>query len=177
MPRKLVTNITDIFSASWSRDGKWIYFMSGEDKRRGIYRCPANGGDAVLITALPPEDSGYHSVESFDGETVYFARTETNTPLDMASIKRPGTKSPVEEVPRLLLYDSWTVTPGGIYFVPWDAPKSIRYFDFKTRKIRPILEVEKDFEPGLSISGDGRWLIYTQATELNTNIMLVDNLR
>jgi len=35
-----------------------------------------------------------------------------------------------------------------IYFVPDDAPRSLRYFDFSTRQIRPIFELDKDFGSG-----------------------------
>jgi hypothetical protein len=45
---------------------------------------------------------------------------------------------------------------GGIYFVPAEAPKSVRYFEFASKQIRPVFEVDKDFDTGLSISPDGR---------------------
>jgi Tol biopolymer transport system component len=95
MPRKLVTSITDIAFPSWSHDGKWIYFLAGEDKKEGVYRCPANGGGAVLLAAIPPGHGG-NPLESFDGNTVYFPKTFFNTELEMVSIQRPGTISSIE---------------------------------------------------------------------------------
>ena len=80
-------------------------------------------------------------------------------------------------MPAVLDPSLWTVVPGGIYFVPADMPKSIRYFDFATRRVRRISEVEKDFDDSLSVSPDGRWLLYTQADEDNADIMLVENFR
>ncbi len=50
VPRKLVTNISAAVEPHWSRDGKWIYFTSGESARMGVYRCPASGGEALLIS-------------------------------------------------------------------------------------------------------------------------------
>ena len=63
----------------------------------------------------------------------------------------------------------------GIYFVPAEAPRSLRYFDFATRQIRPIFEVDKDFGSGLSVSPDGRWILYSQVGDVSSDIMLVDH--
>jgi hypothetical protein len=86
-----------------------------------------------------------------------------------------GTESEVGGLPRLESSDLWTVSAGGIYFVPVDAPRSVRYFDFASKQIRPILEVDKDFDQGLSVSPDGRWIIYSQVGDVNSDIMLVDH--
>ena len=69
----------------------------------------------------------------------------------------------------------WTVVPRGIYFVPAEAPRSVRYFDFATKQVRQIFEVERDFEDSSSVSPDGRRILYTQVDDYNTNMMLVDH--
>jgi Tol biopolymer transport system component len=74
----------------------------------------------------------------------------------------------------------WTVVPGGIYFVPADEPHSISYFDLSTRHVRRITEVERDFDSGnggISVSPDGRWVLYSQVDEINSDIMLVEHFR
>ena len=70
----------------------------------------------------------------------------------------------------------WALSPGGIYFVPAEAPRSLRYFDFATRQIRPMFEVDKDLGSGLSVSPDGRWILYS-LVDVNSDIMLVDHFR
>jgi hypothetical protein len=57
------------------------------------------------------------------------------------------------------------------------APRSLRYFDFTSKQIRPIFEEEWKFGHGLSISPDGRWIIYSQIRDVNADIMLVDHFR
>jgi Tol biopolymer transport system component/DNA-binding winged helix-turn-helix (wHTH) protein len=174
-PRKLVTNISTVFRPHWSHDGKWIYFSSSEIGRAGIYRCPASGGDAVLLSK---DIAGYSPQESFDGKTLYFASHEVKSTLKrVALLGQPGAESEVEGMPRLASSFTWTVSPGGIYFVPADAPRSVRYFDLATKQIRPILEVDKGFGAGLSVSPDGRWILYSQDRSVTGDIMLVDHFQ
>jgi Tol biopolymer transport system component len=172
-PRKLVTNISDVIRPHWSRDGKWIYFRSDEPRWMGVYRCPASGGDAI---ALSQDIDGVRPQESFDGKTVYFAsHGEKSTLKKVALPTQPGTESEVDGLPRLSNSSLWTLSPGGIYFVPAEAPRSVRYFDFASKQIRPVFEVDKNLGTGLSVSPDGRWILYSQEGDVNSDIMLVDH--
>jgi Tol biopolymer transport system component/DNA-binding winged helix-turn-helix (wHTH) protein len=173
-PRKLVTNFSDLIRPHWSRDGKWLYFRSEEPGRMGVYRCPASGGDAVALS----QDTGVSPQESFDGKTVYFASTFSKPVLRKVSLLAlPGTVSEVDGLPRVSHAGLWALSPGGIYFVPAEAPRSLRYFDFATKEIRPILEVDKYFASGLSVSPDGRWILYSLVGDVNSDIMLVDHFQ
>ena len=173
-PRKLVTNISDVSRPHWSRNGKWIYFRSNEPGRQGVYRCPASGGDGI---ALSKDIDGMDPQESFDGKTVYFASHTENSTLKQVALvmAQPGTESEVDGFPRLSHFDVWSLTPRGIYFVPAEAPKSLRYFDFTTRQIHPVFEMNGDFGFGLSVSPDGRWIMYSLFDDVNSDIMLVDH--
>ena len=81
----------------------------------------------------------------------------------------------MDGLPRLINDEAWTLTSGGIYFVPAESPRSVRYFDFATKQIRPVFDVDKDFNCGLSVSPDGRWILYSQDDDVNSDIMLVDH--
>jgi Tol biopolymer transport system component/DNA-binding winged helix-turn-helix (wHTH) protein len=171
-PRKLATNISDLLRPHWSRDGKWLYFRSEEPGRMGIYRCPASGGDAIALS----QDTGVSPQESFDGKTVYFASTFSKPVLRKVSLLAlPGTASDVDGLPRLSHAGLWTLSPGGIYFVPSEAPRSLRYFDFASKQPRPVFDLDEYFGSGLSISPDGRWVLYSQISDINSDIMLVDH--
>jgi hypothetical protein len=141
----------------------------------GVYRCPASGGDAV---ALSNDIDGISPQESFDGQTIYFATHGDNSTLKKTALSgRPGTELEVDGLPRVRNSKVWALFPGGIYFVPAEAPRSVRYFDFASRQIRPVFEAEKDFGDGLSVSPDGRWILYSQESVVNSDIMLVDHFR
>ena len=119
IPRKLVTNISDAALPHWSRDGKWIYFMSSEVGKTGIYRCPASGGDAIALSKSKGNIDGTVAQESFDGDAVFFAsRFEKPTLKKVPLSALPATALEVEGLPRLSEGVLWTLSRGGIYFVP-----------------------------------------------------------
>jgi Tol biopolymer transport system component/DNA-binding winged helix-turn-helix (wHTH) protein len=174
IPKKLVTSFSDAHGPNWSRDGKWIYFSSQEPGRQGVYRCPASGGNAILLSKDP---FGGGAQESFDGGAVYFASGAREPVLKRVTLVQgvPGTESEVDELLGKSAPRMWTLSPKGIYFVPNEAPRSLRYFDFATRQIRPVFEADKNFDGGLSLSPDGRWILYSQAGDEQSDIMLVDH--
>jgi hypothetical protein len=78
-------------------------------------------------------------------------------------------------MPRIRVAELWTLSRAGIYFVAADAPTSVRYLDFATKQLRPIFEVDKDFGSGLSVSADGRWIMYSLVGDENSDVMFVDH--
>ena len=174
-PRRLVTNVSSVYRPHWSRDGKWIYFRSDEVGKIGVYRCPSSGGDAIRLSN---DLDGSSPQESFDGKTVYFAsHGKTSDMRKEALPPQLGTDSEVEGLPRLRSSALWTLSPGGIYLVPGDAPRSVRYFDFATKQVRLVFEMNEDFGNALSVSTDGRWILYSQVEAPNSDIMLVDHFQ
>ena len=56
----------------------------------------------------------------------------------------------------------------------------IEYYSFATGDVKPVAVPEKQILPtylGLSVSPDGRWLLYTQADQRGSDLMLVENFR
>jgi Tol biopolymer transport system component/DNA-binding winged helix-turn-helix (wHTH) protein len=174
VPRKFETDVREISNPSWSHDGKWIYFRSYGSLGQKLYRSPANGGNAI---PLPGGPDGVSVEESVDGDTVYFAARESHTPLHMLSLTEKFPESIVPGMPEVLAANLWTVAKAGIFFVPAEAPKSLRYFDFRTRNGRELFNVEKDFAGGLSLSPEERYVLFSQADEANSDIVLVRNFR
>ena len=140
-----------------------------------MYRCPASGGDAV---ALSNDIDGISPQESFDGKTVYFASHGGNSTLKKTALsEQPGTESEVDGLPRMRDSGLWTLSSVGIYFVPAETPRSVRYFDLASKHTREIFEADKNLDSGLSVSPDGRWILYSQESDVNSDIMLVDHFR
>jgi len=177
--RKVVTNVAEASTPSWSHDSEWIYFIGNSTPARGIeriYRCPAAGGDAMALSMM----SGYLPLESFDGNMVYFAAGNIagKTVLETTSLKPTGTESQVEGMPPLSFVANWTINGNGVYFFPEQFPKTLSYFDFATKEVRQIYEVGKghnSYSMGLSVSPDGRYLLYNVAEPSSKDIMLVEH--
>jgi len=175
VPRKLITNTPGAFNPNWSHDGKWIYFVGGSDNAAGerIYRVsPQSGKSEVLTTAR-----GFWPRESLDGQTLYFAENNgTSFTLHKASLNPTGTESQVDGLPTLSFVANWDVVPGGVYFFPMDDILTLNYFDFSARKVRPILKISGGGAfPGLSVSPDGRYILYPELDDYRSDIMLVEN--
>jgi len=170
LPHRLVCSLPGTLVASWSHDGKWIYLQGEADGK--VYRCPATGGQAVALSA----GTGLNPWESSDGKTLYFADGLGVSSIRMVPLQNEGAESELQGMPKVLDAGSWTVAPQGIYFVPADAPKSVKFFDFATRQVRPAFKFA-NFASDLAVSQDGRWITYTQIDADNADIMLVENFR
>ncbi len=173
VPRKLPIRFHRATSPSWSRDGKWIYFRTFEGVGQQIYRSPAAGGAATLIAE---SDTINMPIESPDGKTLYFMPLYGGTPVMMLPLDHPGANPrPVPGMAKLSSEFQWIVVPDGIYFTPLDNPRAICFYDFATKRTREVFRTNKDLGFGMSVSPDGRYMLYSQLDENNSSIMLVNN--
>jgi Tol biopolymer transport system component/DNA-binding winged helix-turn-helix (wHTH) protein len=175
LPRKLPIRFRRATNPDWSHDGKWIYFRTFEGVGQQIYRSPAEGGEPTLVVSSDTIDE---PVESPDGKTLFFLPISGLTPLKMLALGQPGAASrSVPDMPEVYNDHQWTVVPTGIYFTPLSAPRTVRFYDFATRKTSQVFKGDHDFGDGMSVSPDGRYMLYSQLDENNSSIMLVDNFR
>ncbi|MEJ7606802.1 MAG: hypothetical protein WKF37_11175 [Bryobacteraceae bacterium] len=56
--------------ASWSRDGRWIYFASNRDGAWQVWKTSPSGGVATRVT----QAGGFAAFESPDGRYLYYAK-------------------------------------------------------------------------------------------------------
>jgi len=47
-------------------------------------------------------------------------------------------------------------------------------FEFATRKVKDVFTLSKDFDYGISVSPDGRYILYSQVDEVNADIIVMD---
>ncbi|HKS54905.1 MAG TPA: S9 family peptidase [Steroidobacteraceae bacterium] len=52
-PRRLTSNPENDNSPDWSRDGRYVYFISSRGGSAQVWRLPAAGGEAEQVTSLP----------------------------------------------------------------------------------------------------------------------------
>jgi hypothetical protein len=75
---------------------------------------------------------------------------------------------------------SFAVTEQGIYYIP--RPKTrgddnVHFFSFASQESATVARLSGATVPGLFVSPDGRNLLYTQADQRNSDLMLVENFR
>ncbi|MEP6705102.1 MAG: DPP IV N-terminal domain-containing protein, partial [Acidobacteriota bacterium] len=178
-PRQLTSGNANSTAASFSADGGAIYYGSDIEGRWQIWKLPVSGGDAVRVT----RDGGYEAFESADGLSLYFIKFHVPGifKLDLADPSHETLLIPDQEFEGS---GEWTLSSGGIYiaqhhYEPKDKKPRIEFFSFETGKLEKIAELEKDIGsfPGLDLSPDGHWLIYSREDIRNHDISLVENFR
>jgi Tol biopolymer transport system component len=162
---------------SWSRDGRWIYFMSTRGGARHIWKIPAAGGDAVRVT----KHGGHVAFESPDGRFVYFSERGGGGEQNGIGGLRRVSVDGGEEILVLpsVTFLNFAVAREGVYFIPRadaEGRYSIQFLSFRLRKSWPILPAGTA-STGLTISPDGRSLLYTQSDAPRSDLMLVENFR
>jgi Tol biopolymer transport system component/DNA-binding winged helix-turn-helix (wHTH) protein len=165
---------TDNLSPSWSRDGKWLYFASkpGADPFQ-IWKMPVQGRTPVRLT----KNGGISPVESLDGRYLYYCKYETGGVWKMPI--EGGDETEVLSDVDGGGWPDWAITSKGIYYMRFGTfpHVSINFFEFATRKSIPIWTLEQEPGWGLSISNDGKSIVYIQNEFAESNIMLVKNFR
>jgi eukaryotic-like serine/threonine-protein kinase len=176
-PRRLTTERSEDVVPSCSRDGQWIYFSSNRSGVLQIWKMPAAGGQAVQVT----RGGGFDSVESPDGKFLYYAKERGEPGIWRVPVPG-GEETPVLDHHRAGLWRQWAVVEQGIFFITAETPDRplIEFFSFTTGKASLVMTIEKrvpDTISGLSVSPDGRRLIWTQLDQITSDIMLMNNFR
>lgn len=160
---------------NWSRDGQYIYFYSAhENGPYQLWKVALKGGPPVRVTT----QGGVYAMESADQRFVYYAKFEQGgifrMPLHGGAETRVLNKSGTSE------WCLWSLAPGGIYFVNRSLPANskIEYFDFATGQSTTLLNLKTSpLFGGLTLSPDGKSLLFGQSELDESYVMLVKNFR
>jgi Tol biopolymer transport system component len=176
-PRNLTMEPSEDVAPSWSRDGKWIYFGSTRSGSMQIWKVSADGGRAEQVT----QEGGFEGFESHDGKFFYYAKGRS-VPGIWQIPTAGGKETPLLDHHKAGYWRHWTVAEKGIYFATANTPSQpvIEFFSFATGKVTQIATLDKQlsrWEPGLTISPDGRWLLFAQMDQYGSDVMLVENFR
>ena len=153
----------------WSSDMETIYFSSNRTGAFECYKMPADGGEAVQLT----EGGGNNCQVSADGEHLYYVSDALwRVPIKGGEATRI--------TPNLRNSSNYTVSPEGVYFVPAqadDAGASIHFLDFASGDTHNVVEIPRQIQHGLSVTKDGKNLIWSQEDQAGADLMLVENFR
>jgi Tol biopolymer transport system component len=71
---------------------------------------------------------------------------------------------------------SYAVTNTGIYFIP-SGDAAIRFLDLTTQAIRTVAVLDRLARTGLTVSPDGRTILFAQVDNYDVDLMLMENFR
>ena len=177
-PIRLTTHPVDDALPSWSQDGEGVYFTSRRSGRGEVWKVSVESGEPIQVT----QDGGFGAFESTDGKFVYYMKDDQIT---TSLWKVPVGGGEETEVLESVYNRNFSVTPQGIYFIPapdTDEPDRsflIRFFDFATGRATTIHSLPPGVRAsqGLTVSPDGRSILYTQVDQSQSDLMLVENFR
>jgi hypothetical protein len=77
-------------------------------------------------------------------------------------------------------HGAWAVWEQGVYFVNPEARphQSIEFYSFATGRTTRVATIEKESlwnGPNLTTTSDGRWILYVQVDQTESDIILVEN--
>jgi eukaryotic-like serine/threonine-protein kinase len=182
-PRRITTYSGEDVVPSWSRDGRWIYFMSMRSGEQQIWKVPADTGESPSTPAVQvTHGGGIDAFESAEGRYLYYAKGRGKTGLWRKALAVPNGREELVLEP-LQYWGWWALAPEGIYFL--EAPESprlakvwLKFFDLASKRITELAALEKPVNrtiPAICLSPDGQHLVYTQLERADSDIMLVEN--
>jgi serine/threonine protein kinase/Tol biopolymer transport system component len=172
-PRRLTDGKSEDVLPSWSRDGRWIYFSSRRSGDWQIWRTTAAGDQVEQVT----RNGGYEAFEAADGKTLYYAKREPGVWRMSLS---GGEETRILEQGN---WGYWALLEQGICFLNQRAlpQPTLEFFNFATSQVTLFGRLERGrafgSSPGVAVSQDGRWILYSQVDQNDNDIMLVENFR
>ena len=165
-PRQLTKDVAS-GNPSWSRDGRWVYFS-----RTGqIWKVASSGGSPVEVT----RNGGQVARESPDGAWLYFTK-----PGASVLYRMPAAGGQEEEITRDVTMASFAPTTRGIYYLgrgPDSRSAFLRLIPLGGGDAKTLATISRAPHPGLSVSPDYKFVLFSQYDQSAADIMLVENFK
>ena len=149
-----------------SRDGEWIYFTSTRSGNGTIWKIPSGGGDPTLVTT----EQGFYAVESLDGQTLFLLDNN-----ELQAMPVGGGESEVLVQGDLHADGIWLVREG--IYMTRDGRTALDFYDFSSRKTRRVFEFPEIAYSSVSVTPDGKTILYAPVEPPESDIMLLDDFR
>jgi Tol biopolymer transport system component len=174
-PRRLTLDPGNNQTPSWSHDGHCIYFRSDRTGAGEIWRIPATGGSEERVT----HGGGSLAYESADGKTLFFTRF-TQAHVDASLLALPLAGGPERKLLECVRLSGFVVGPAGVYhFGCTTDPHAVPLYllDPATGQDRFLGKPEMAVLSGLTVSPDGKTILYTKLLDAAADLMMIENFR
>jgi serine/threonine protein kinase/sugar lactone lactonase YvrE len=168
-PRRLTDHPAIDLAPRFSKDGKTLYFSSMRSGDYRIWKMSVNGGAAVQVTTT---QGGGGGVESGDAADLYY-----NTVAVVGSVwrQRLSGGEPLKILDGVVWFN-WFLLDKGIYYVDRPGAETrLQYLNLATGKSTTIAHNLGEVGAGLTVSHDGRTILFTRQDSSADDLMLVEN--
>jgi Tol biopolymer transport system component/serine/threonine protein kinase len=170
--RRLTSSPGNHNHPTWSHDSRFVYFSSDRGGAATIWRVPVAGGPEEQVT----HTGGGRCEEAADGQTLFFGRAAgRDTPLLAASLAGGQERTVIDCVPVV----GYAVGLAGIYHVgcggdPRAVPLLLR--DTATGRDRVLGTLDRP-SYGLTVSADGKTILFVKAVGEGSDLTMIENFR
>ena len=166
--------------ASWSSDGRWIYFVSNRSDGPQIWKVAAEGGPATQVTVA----GGFEPQESPDGRFLYYLdRAPHYGDIALpAKLMRTavGSANPTVALDNVRAF-YWALAEKGIFILALEKEFDwLDFYDFASGERMRLGRLPwraSRLCGRIAVSLDGRWFATNHVDRLDSNLMLVENFR
>jgi len=180
-PRRLTHSDSMDSKATWSADGKWIYFESNRTGDLQLWRISVDGGEASQVT----QNGGTYAFESTDPQNILFLK-DLSGAAGIWKMKIDG-GSEFKAVDRSFdaSHQGIFLSSSGIYFLSHQWGKatnvySINFLDSSSGEIKEIYKKEGPlYLHSITVAPDESWILFTEDRyfAFDIDIMLMENFR
>jgi Tol biopolymer transport system component/tRNA A-37 threonylcarbamoyl transferase component Bud32 len=160
----------------WSRDGSSILYTNATGDGAGLelYRVPPTGGESEPVKGAA---GGWLAQQTGDG-SIYYSENPDAASTRVRKLRHAGAGS--VEILSNVAGRNFEVTESGIWYFAAgqpNQPNALYFYDFASKASREVYRSERSVGPGISVSADGRRLLFTQVDRWGSDLMLIDGFR
>lgn len=169
--RRLTDNPAGDNLPSWSADGKWIYFRSTRTGKSEIWKAPADGGAAVQVTRT----GGDTAFEAPNHRVLYYTKENFKDKLWRSAVDG----SAESEVLDAVIAGGFVVQNDRLYYLhpEPDGTTALRCLLPDIGKDFLISLITKPVSLGLSVSPDGKQILFSQIDQRGSDLMLLNGFK
>ena len=160
-----------LVGASWSADGQYLYTTAINKTPQRVMRARVSDGE------LEDLFDGATPVVAHDGRRVFYRKGLGVSPLFARSVDGDIASNPEAQlVPGCVMPFGIVPTSRGVYYVACDErsnPAALRYFEFSSGGSFDLGPPPLGAQPMLTVSADGRRLVYSTALPNNGELTRV----
>ncbi len=157
---------------NWSADGQWLYFSSNRLGSWQVWKKHFQNDQIQQVTF----EGGFAGKESPNGKSLYFIKRDKQGLWQQDLVSQSNPVKLIEDMDPTD-WGSWEVTPTGVFYLQRKMNKaSVAFFDLENETTSIIFELKRLInrnEPSLTVSQDGKRILYVQRDNFQSDLMMV----